>query len=402
MGAGVLGLRGTGSFTVTGQRPQNWREKILELYPNGKAPLTALLAMLKSEKTDDPIFNWFEKDMPGQRLRVNDGSDLSDSDTTVVVDATDGATGITGSYAVRKGMQVLVERTGEILYVSADPASDTQFVCSRAFGTTSAAIILDNDWLTVIGTVHEEGGAFPTAIGFDPTNFSNYTQIFRSPLYMTRTAMKTRLRTGDQMKQAKREALEMLSIQKERAFIFGEFKASTGTKGMPMRATRGIISHISTNESGNVVDVGGALSESTWDSYMEQVFRYGSTEKLALCGSTALMVLATMAKAGNIQITQDSKGETYGMNLVSMITPFGELKLKSHPLFNEHPVHRTNILIVDPANIVERYIDDVQFLKNRQTAGDDAQGDEFLNEAGLETHHAKTHMYLKTITSFAP
>jgi len=53
----ILGLRGTGSFTVTGQRPENWREAILRLYPNGKAVLTALLAMLKSEKTDDPIFH---------------------------------------------------------------------------------------------------------------------------------------------------------------------------------------------------------------------------------------------------------------------------------------------------------------------------------------------------------
>lgn len=53
----VLGLRGTGSFTVTGQRPENWREKTLQLFPNGTAPLCALLSMLKSEKTDDPKFH---------------------------------------------------------------------------------------------------------------------------------------------------------------------------------------------------------------------------------------------------------------------------------------------------------------------------------------------------------
>jgi hypothetical protein len=358
--------------------------------------------MLKSEKTDDPIFHWFEKGLPGQRLRINNGAGYADDATSFVVDTTDEANGIIGSKAVRKGMTVLVERTGEILYVSADPTTDTGFDATRAFGETAAAALVDDDWLLIVGTVHEEGGAYPTAVGFDPSEHSNYTQIFRSPMFMTRTAMKTRLRTGDQVKQAKREALEMLSIQKERALIFGELKAGTGTKGQPMRSTRGLIRHITNGASGNIIDVGGALSESEWDGYMEQLFRYGSTEKLALCGSTALMVLATMAKKGGIQMQMSNKDETYGMNLVSYLTPFGTLMLKSHPLFNEHPVHRTNMLIVDPANITERYVDDIRYLQNRQTAGDDAQGDEYLNEAGLEVWHAKTHMYLKTITSFAP
>lgn len=398
----VLGLRGTGSFTVSGQRPENYREKILELYPNGKAPLTALLSMLKSEKTDDPIFHWFEKKLPGQRLRINNGGGYNDAAVAATVDTTSLANGITGAYGVRKGMLLLVESTGEILYVSADPSSDTAIAFTRAFGTTAAASIADDAWLLIIGSVHEEGGALPSAVGFDPTEFSNYTQIFRSPLYMTRTAMRTRLRTGDQVKQARREALELLTVQKERMFIFGELKASTGTKGQPMRATRGLVSHITVNASANIIDAGGALSESEWDGYMEQLFRYGSTEKLGLCGSTALMVLASMAKRGGIQLQAMAKDDAYGMDLTKYITPFGTLYLKSHPLFNEHPVHRQNILCVDPANLVERYIDDITYLKNRQTAGDDAMADEYLNEAGLETHHADTHMYIKNITSYAP
>ena len=48
-----LGIRGTGSW-VTDQRPKNWRESILFLYPNGMAPLTALTAKMPSQKVDDP------------------------------------------------------------------------------------------------------------------------------------------------------------------------------------------------------------------------------------------------------------------------------------------------------------------------------------------------------------
>lgn len=51
-----LGMRGTGDWVVD-QRPKNWREQILYLYPNGMAPLTALLSKMKSEKVDDPESN---------------------------------------------------------------------------------------------------------------------------------------------------------------------------------------------------------------------------------------------------------------------------------------------------------------------------------------------------------
>ena len=61
----------------------------------------------------------------------------------------------------------------------------------------------------------------PTGVNYDPTKKYNYTQIFRNTLEMTRTASKTRLRTGDQVKEAKRECLELHSIEMEKGFIWG-------------------------------------------------------------------------------------------------------------------------------------------------------------------------------------
>lgn len=51
-----LGMRGTGDW-VTDQRPMNWRKQILKLYPNGQAPLTAILSMMGSESVNDPQFH---------------------------------------------------------------------------------------------------------------------------------------------------------------------------------------------------------------------------------------------------------------------------------------------------------------------------------------------------------
>ena len=67
------GLRGSTSFGADGslaRRPENWREMILMLYPNGQAPLTALTALMSSESTTDPIYHWFEKVMPSQVVTV--------------------------------------------------------------------------------------------------------------------------------------------------------------------------------------------------------------------------------------------------------------------------------------------------------------------------------------------
>ena len=50
---GFLGLRGTGDW-VTDQRPKNFREGLLLLFPNGDVPLTAINSKGKSRRVDDP------------------------------------------------------------------------------------------------------------------------------------------------------------------------------------------------------------------------------------------------------------------------------------------------------------------------------------------------------------
>ena len=68
--AGFLGMRGSGSFAAD-QRPKNWREMILYLYPNGSAPLTAMLSKMGESSVDDPEFNWWTKDLQTQSGTVN-------------------------------------------------------------------------------------------------------------------------------------------------------------------------------------------------------------------------------------------------------------------------------------------------------------------------------------------
>ena len=51
-----MGMRGTGDW-ATDERPKNWRQGILFLYPTGSAPLTGLLSKMGEEVVTDPEFN---------------------------------------------------------------------------------------------------------------------------------------------------------------------------------------------------------------------------------------------------------------------------------------------------------------------------------------------------------
>lgn len=387
----ISGLRGSGSFT-TDERPQNWRELILLLFPNGSAPLTAIMSMLKSEGTDDPQFNWWDKRLPLQRMIVSGAQ--TNVDTTIEV--------VSGARDAVKGTILINERTLELIRVTTDPTNDTALVVERSWGTVIATAMNDTDPITIVGNVHEEGTGVPTARSYAPVKRFNYTQIFRTSLFLTRTARRTRLRYDGSgpYREAQREALSLHSIEMEKAFIWGDPVEVTGADlGMPMRSTGGILQFLTTNKGGAFA-VNAALSETVWDNLLESVFRYGSNDKLLLAGSTLINAISGIAKKGGV-VNLTPASNTYGMAIMEYKCPFGTLYIKNHPLLSQHPVYRKNGLILDTSNLIYRALDDTRFIKNRQNPGDDASKDEFLTECGLELHFEETFAYIEGVTGAA-
>jgi hypothetical protein len=388
----TLGLLGTGTFS-TDERPKDYRTAILHLWPNGSAPLTALLSKLPKERAEDPEFKIFEQETPEQTCTINEGSGYATGITTFTIDDA----GSTPTKQFTKNHILLNLRTDEVMRVTADQVVATSVTVERSSGSTAAAALNDNDTLIVIGKAYTEGDSIGTSVRRAPSVVTNYTQIFRTPLFITRTALKTRLRTKSQYMRSKREALEEHSIEMEKAFIFGEqAEATDATNGMVRRMTKGVKNYISTNTN----DFSGSVSETTIDTQLEAAFRFGSTEKLALCGSTTINVLNQLAK-NKTTISVGPAETVYGMKLQQYVTPFGTLFLKMHPLFNQISSWRGVLLGLDLNNIRYRYIDDTSFLVHRQSKGDDARKDEFLTEAGVELAHEKTHFYWTGMTAFS-
>ena len=416
-----MGMRGTGDW-VADQRPKSWREMILYRYPNGTAPLTAIMSKMGSESVTDPEFNWWTKSLPTQRATVT-GVYTDIALATAYVSG--GAAGAT-LYVKMSAADVAQFREGHqvLLRDASDPTVDVNAkVTSKVVNGASSYIacllleaddnstlgdLSDCDVCMVVGNLNAEGAAMPDAIAYDPTKWYNYTQIFRTPLEITRTAMKTKLRTGDQYKEAKRECLELHSIEMEKAFMFGVASERTGTNGKPERSTMGLIPAIKAGGTVNnfSLNSGADFSGYTWlqageywlDYYLEQIFRYGSREKLCFAGSGALLGINRLIKAGgNFDYT--SATTDYGINITKWTTAFGTINIMTHPLFSYEVTTRNAMVIFEPKDIKFRYIDDTMYkADDRLTKGGwtsrDGIKEEYLTEAGLEYHHPDGWAYL--------
>ncbi|GAF74783.1 unnamed protein product, partial [marine sediment metagenome] len=138
------------------------------------------------------------------------------------------------------------------------------------------------------------------------------------------------------------------------------------------------------------------------DVYLEEIFRYGRTEKLCFCGSGAMLGINQLAETyGTIKL--DVRAKAYGIQVAEWITPFGTINLKTHPLFSYEVTNRYSMVIFEPQDIIYRYIDDTTFYSEKsdqQNTGwtrRDGTDEEYLTEAGLEYHHPIGWGYLNGV-----
>ena len=393
--AAIQGLRGSGEFS-TDFRPKNYRELFTLMEPNGNAPLNALLAMGSSEPTDDPEYKNFRDELPDRKLTVN-GAVASTSTGTITIDASDD-----NKFAIN-GAIVVNSETGEVMHVSADTTATTLTVTRNIGGTTHQ--IADNAELFIAGFAAAEGGSSPTAISFDATVASNYTQIFRTAFQVSNTLNSTFLRTGDKMDEAMTKALKLHMSDIERAMFFGVKHESNGSTAQPTRFTGGLLNSLT-----NVVDINtdyatyggsaaGKMPEEGFDSLLiSTIFKYGSKQKIAFVGEN---VANHLQQYGKDRWQPTALEGAYGVNLTRYNTFAGDLMVHLHPQFRQVPGMKNSMIIVDFPYLSYRYLEgrDTQLLENRQSPDADSVKHEYLTECGLELLQDKVHAYIKNWTT---
>ena len=382
------GLRGTGDWG-TDERPKNFREMILWRNPNGQAPLTALMSKMKTEKTDDPEFSWWEEQLDVVRVTV-DGA-ITAGITALVV--------ASGGLKLVIGDLLLVSKTevaaydNELIEVTA-VATDLALTIARGAAGSTAATIADLDTLTKIGNVFAEGTVSPTVTNENPVKLKNFAQIFKTAYELTGTVQVTRARTGDPLKNDKKRKMFQHSVALEMAYLFGKNFETTGANGKPKRYLGGLREFITTNAKvyTAAVDEDGFLDDTF------KVFDYDSgttgNERLVFAGNGYLNKLNKLAKnASSTRINFDGVVRAYGMELQRWILPQGTFFVRSHPLMNTHNIYTDSAFYIDPSSVVYRPLRDTKPEDNIQAPDADTRKGQWFTEAGIEVRHEGTMAY---------
>jgi hypothetical protein len=175
--------------------------------------------------------------------------------------------------------------------------------------------------------------------------------------------------------------------------FFGRKHEANATSANPIRYTGGLMNTIS-----NVVDrstSAGVMTEKQFDdSLIEDVFAFGSKQKIMFCGAK---VAGHLQQFGKNRWQPTVVDGTYGVNLTQYSTFAGDLMVHLHPQFRQIPGMENAAVILDFPYMSYRYLEgrDTQLLRDRQANDADQVKHEYLTECGLELLQDKVHTVIK-------
>lgn len=380
--AAITGARGTINVEQAQRRID--MSAAIDLLEPDAAPLTLLSKRASKKATVNPQFKWLQDVLAPRFDAINFGAGYAAGATSVVVD--------NGSYFAEHDL-VEVTRTRELMRVTA-VATNTLTVV-RGVGSTAAAIV-DNDELLIIGSAQPEGDTSKPARSDNPTSATNYTQIFRLPWEATETwrHSESETRPDDWEHQANLKGIEHAK-DIEYAFWMGRPSENT-TGSQPRRTTGGAFHFITTN----ILDAGGTLTETELSTAFRTAFRYGRKRKVAFMSALTTSVVNAFAQ-GRLE-TRQGEG-TYGLAIREFISPFGTFDVVTHWLF-EGTKYSGYTAILDMEYVSYRYLAnqrgsrDTHINDNIQARDADTMKSEYLTEAGLQFGQEKAHQLITGTT----
>lgn len=378
---------------IVGERQGDFSSAILMTQPTGTALFLAMTAGMKKESTADTVFTWFEDaHISGRTATVSGGT----ATTVVVAD---------GSFYPPNTI-LLVEETGEHMLVTASAGNSLTVI--RGLAGTTITSITGSMNVQKLGNAFEEASGMPTAVTQQGAPRMNYTQIFRNGWAISGTAKAVKFLTGSKLAHNKKMCATYHAEDIERSFLWGK-KMISQLNGKQIRLTDGVVQQIEIG-GGTVLSAAtgsnaGDLSRGDLETHIRNIFRYNvlgqPNERIALGGDNVLAVLNRMAWLdGSYDLKQ---GETkLGIAVTTILTPFGTLKLMTHPLMNENPVWQKEMYTLHPGGITKRTLRDTfheDYDKNGlRIQGKDADEGVITTEAGVQVGAPKTMGILRNVT----
>jgi hypothetical protein len=377
----------------TAQGPANKQvldmaDKIYLLEPNA-APLYVLVSKLNKRVAINPTFQWLEDELIPTWASL--GSTAVSATTILTATADE-------ELYFQAGDLLKFPITGEVVCVTSVTDAGNLITVRRAFGQTNSGDYASGTYFFKIGTAFAEGSTASdlNTKGTIVSEKTNYLQIFRKAVEITRTMANTELYGGaDRPYQRKKKGVELMQ-EMERTFFFGEpikYGSTTYT-----RATGGIDYFLSTNDTA----AGGTLTESEFETFLRKVFRFGSNSRYLFAAPLILSVVSMWAQ-GKLQMFP--KDKTYGVAITQYISPHGSVNLIKDIALEYRDISYSTYYggyayAVELEDVVYRYLQnrDVQLETDIQAPGDDSYKDQYICEVGMELHNEKKHAALTGVT----
>lgn len=362
---------------IVGNRRGDFAGSLLQIMPEGSAPLFALSSGMESSDAHDVIVTWFEESHISGRLNIASFVTNGDGVGVVVDDAS----------SIVPGTILMNERTGEYVLVTASVPSTNTITVTRNVTNSGAVTMLDTDFLQRIGTAFEEGSSRPTAVVNLGYVRMNYCQIFRNTWSVTGTARAVDYYVASPPAKNKADAALFHAEDIERSMLWGG-KAVGVLNSAPFRLADGMYSMIDTN----VTPATSTTSYAELDTFFQAIFgkniKGKPNERIAFTGNKGLGVLNDIALTHASSVMNLTPGQTsFGMKVTQWITPYGTVMLKTHPLFTESAHFTGDLLILHPGAVRTRYLRRTNidtYDANGQRAGVDADFGVYTTEVTFE------------------
>ena len=381
----------TSDAGVQGGRNGGFADGVLQIHPTGSAQLFALSSGMESMDWNDTIVTWFEETKLTGRIQATNSPGTSG--TTLTVD--DGSEIVAGSI-------IWHENSGE--YIAVEAVAGNSLTIQRGIGGSSAGNIAANDYLQLITNAQEEGSDKPTSVANVASPRYNYMQTVRNSWDVTRSAKQVQYRTGDLKARNRAECGVLHAEAIEKAMIWG-IRSIGVRNGKVYHTMNGVKNQLSSN-----VQVQAAATPITWDdidSFLLNVFAKNikgkPNERIVFCGNTVVKAFNQVAKA-NGTINLEPGTTEQGLKVIKWFTPYGDISLITHPLFNESPVFTKDLLIMHPGAFRTRYLSrtfEDAYDKDGTRAGRDADFGVLTTELTCEYRAEMTGGYWSGIESGA-
>lgn len=346
--------------------------KVFQYDPPGSPGMRIFTKRMGSKKAKSTTVRWPEDEPVPYWDQVNGA--IASGVTALVVD--------NGAY-FQVGNLLKVISTGEVVRVTV-VTGNTLTVTRGYIG--AAAAIADNAYVLNLSTAETEGDNSPAAQATVKVERTNIVQIIKTPVHFTETLIAVESYTGDDFAYSRRKAGEAHARRWEEVAIHGRKREDTSTAAHAIRAAGGIDETLATN----ILDAGGALTETEFRAWLGPVFRYsvnpGRTRKL-LMASQALINTINSWGLDKLQLN-GTASQTYGMDIKTYEAGFGRLEVVYHPLLE---LGAAGVgYIIDPDGIQYRPLRGTRLQTNIQANDEDGKKDQFITEATFQFAMEKT------------